>query len=58
MQYFGTEIFDGKIYADFPLDEDVLLEDQFLLLTSDVGGGILYQRLCLCDIFVLVWRYV
>lgn len=38
MLYFGTEIFDGKIYTDFPLEEDVPLEDQDFFLTSDVGG--------------------
>ncbi|SDG90260.1 hypothetical protein [Chitinophaga filiformis] len=38
MKYFGIEIFDGKIYSDFPLEEDLPLEEQWFFLSQDVGN--------------------
>jgi hypothetical protein len=37
MNYFGIEIFDAKIYSDFPLEEDQPLEEQWFFLSNDVG---------------------
>jgi acyl carrier protein len=38
MKYFGIEIFDGKIYSDFPLEENEPLSSQWFFLSDDVGG--------------------
>jgi len=38
MRYFGIEIFDGKTYSDFPLEEDQPLEEQWFFLSQDVGN--------------------
>jgi hypothetical protein len=42
MKYYGIEIFDGKIYSDFPLEENEPLESQWMSLGNDVGG-IIYE---------------
>ncbi|UPK69463.1 DUF1493 family protein [Chitinophaga filiformis] len=36
MRYFGIEVFDGKVYKDFPLEENVPLSSQRGILVGDI----------------------